>query len=37
MGRSNRRHRRRIQRVAILFGILVSVLFGWLLFYLNRR
>ncbi len=37
MGRSNRRHRRRVQRVAVLFGILVSALFGALLYYLNQR
>lgn len=37
MGRSNRRHRRRVQQVAIVFGIVVSLLFGALLYYLNRR
>lgn len=37
MGRSNRRHRRRMHWVAIVFGALISALFGALLYYLNRR
>lgn len=37
MGRSNRRHRRRVQRAAIIFGILVSGLVAVLLYYLNSR
>ncbi len=37
MGRSNRRHRRLVFRSSIIFAIIFSVLFGLLLFYLNRR
>jgi hypothetical protein len=36
MGRSNRRHRRRVFRWSIIFGIVFSALFGCLLYFLNR-
>jgi len=37
MGRSNRRHRRRVHRAAVFFGILVSALFAALLYYIHTR
>ncbi|HNQ90503.1 MAG TPA: hypothetical protein PKM73_17960 [Verrucomicrobiota bacterium] len=37
MGRSNRRHRRRVHAAAIIAGIIFSLLFGYLLYWLNRR
>jgi hypothetical protein len=36
MGRSNRRHRRRVHFAAIIFGVVVSLLFGALVYFLNR-
>lgn len=37
MGRSNRRHHRRILLIALLVGVCGSVLFGALLYWLNGR
>lgn len=37
MGRSNRRHRRHVTRVAILVGLAVSAVFGLLLYLMNGR
>jgi high-affinity Fe2+/Pb2+ permease len=37
MGRANRRKRQEFLRWAIVVGIIVSALFGWLLFYLSGR
>ncbi|HRZ57581.1 MAG TPA: hypothetical protein P5525_19250 [Candidatus Paceibacterota bacterium] len=37
MGRSNRRHRRRILLVAIVVGICGSALFGALLYWVHGR
>ena len=36
MGRSNRRHRRRVHMAAILVGAVMSVLFGAAVYLLNR-
>ena len=36
MGRSNRRRRKQFIRWAVFVGIIVSVLFGWLLYYFGR-
>lgn len=36
MGKSNRRHRRRVHLAAIAFGAVVAVLFGGLIYLLNR-
>jgi hypothetical protein len=36
MGRSNRRRRRQILRWSIIVGVVVSVLFGALLWYVSR-
>ncbi|MCD6339319.1 MAG: hypothetical protein J7M29_08080 [Verrucomicrobia bacterium] len=32
MGRSNRRHRRRVKAAAIIFGLVVSILFALLIY-----
>ncbi len=37
MGRSNKRHRRKVHRAAVLFGIVVSLLFGALLYWMQNR
>ena len=36
MGRANKRKRARIFKIAIVVGIVVSVMFGILLYFLNR-
>lgn len=36
MGRSNRRFRRKTHIAAVIFGIVVSIIFGSLLYYLQR-
>jgi hypothetical protein len=36
MGRSNKRHRRRVHLAAIAFGAVVAALFGVLLYVLDR-
>jgi hypothetical protein len=36
MGRSNKRHRRRVHLVAVAFGALVAALFGGVIYLLNR-
>jgi len=36
MGRSNKRHRRRVHLAAIAFGAVVAALFGGLIYLLNR-
>jgi len=33
MGRSNREHRRRVQRIVIFVAIVVAILFGLLIYY----
>ena len=37
MGRSNRRHRRKVQVAAIVFGVVISLLFGVALYFLQSR
>ena len=36
MGRCNRRHRQAVFRWCLVFGVLISLLFGALLYLLNR-
>jgi len=36
MGRSNRRRHRQIFRWSLAFGLIISALFAFLLYYLNR-
>lgn len=36
MGRSNRRHRRRMHVAAVVFGVVVSVLFGVAIYFTQR-
>lgn len=36
MGKSNKRHRRRVHLVAIAFGAAMAALFGGLIYLLNR-
>ncbi len=36
MGRSNKRHRRRVHLAAILFGVFIAAIFGCLLYFLDR-
>jgi high-affinity Fe2+/Pb2+ permease len=37
MGRSNRRHRRKVHVAAIVFGAVISLLFGVALYWLQSR
>ena len=37
MGRSNRRHRRKVHVAAIIFGVVISLLFGAALYWLQDR
>lgn len=37
MGRSNRRHRRKVHLAAILFGVVISLAFGVTLYFLQNR
>lgn len=37
MGRSNRRHRRKVHVAAIVVGALISLIFGLTLYWLQRR
>jgi hypothetical protein len=36
MGRSNKRHRRRVHLAAIAFGAVIAALFGSLIYLMNR-
>lgn len=36
MGRSNKRQRRRLHLAAILFGVFISLVFGLVLYWLQR-
>jgi hypothetical protein len=36
MGRSNKRHRRRVHLAAIAFGAVIAALFGGLIYLMNR-
>lgn len=36
MGRSNKRHRRRVHMAAVAFGAVIAALFGGLIYLLNR-
>ena len=37
MGRSNRRHRRKVHLAAVIFGAVMSLLFGAALYFLQSR